>query len=257
MTDVDEKPNTSQSNVVPDDASHDDVSLRQDILAHKRKAVALKREGKLTEARDELRQAKLLEKRLEDGSMQTNSASTSNVSNASNVVQKKPDSSNSAAKPLTTRDRFKLQQESLAHKRQALKLRRDGRTEEAEAEFERAKAIETQLEELAAQDANKSDAVDDVTVEDFLDPQLLFALRSVGLEDLSVVSKKSPEKQETVKSVAKIENSNQEKIQLEERIKEEKLKAVSLKRSGKQAEALDALRRAKMYEKKLNLLTSG
>lgn len=258
VTDVDEKPNTNQSNVVPDYASQDDLSLRQEILAHKRKAVALKREGKLTEARDELRQAKLLEKRLEDGSMQPNTASTSNVSNTSNVVQKKQDSPNAAAKPFTSRDRFKLQQESLAHKRQALKLRRDGRTEEAEAELERAKAIEAQLEELAAEDADKSDAVDDVSVEDFLDPQLLSALKATGLADLTVVSNKSPEKQETVKPVAKIENPNQEKIQLEERIKEEKLKAVSLKRSGKQAEALDALRRAKMYEKKLNsLLTSG
>jgi hypothetical protein len=257
VTNVDEKPNTNQSNAVPDYASQDDLSFRQEILAHKRKAVALKREGKLTEAREELRQAKLLEKRLEDGSMQLNTASTSNVSNESNAVPKKQDSPNAAAKPLSSRDRFKLQQQSLAHKRQALKLRRDGRTEEAEAEFERAKAIENQLEELAAHDANKSDAGDDVSVEDFLDPQLLSALKAVGLEDVSAVSKRSPEKQESVKSIAKIENSNQEKIQLEERIKEEKLKAVRLKRSGKQAEALDALRRAKMYEKKLNSLISG
>lgn len=258
VNDVDQKPNTSQSNADLDNASQDDLSLRQEILALKRKAVALKREGKLTEAREDLRQAKLLEKRLEEGNRQPNIASTSNVSNASNAMQKKQDSSNSSVKPLTSRDRFKLQQESLAHKRQALKLRREGRTEEAEAEFERAKAIETQLEELSAHDANKSDAVDDVTIEDFLDPQLLSALKAVGLEDVGVVSKKSPEKQETVKkSIVKIDNSNQEKIQLEERVKEEKLKAVSLKRSGKQAEALDALRRAKMYEKKLNSLTSG
>lgn len=257
VSDVDEKPNIDQSNAILDYPSQDHLSLHQEILARKRKAVALKREGKLTEAREELRQAKLLEKRLENGSMQPNTASTGNVSHASNAVQKKQDSSsNVAAKPLTGRDRFKLQQESLGHKRQALKLRRDGRTEEAEAEFERAKAIETQLEELAAHDANKSDAVDDVTVEDFLDPQLLSALKAVGLEDVSVVSK-SPEKQETAKSNAKIENSNQEKIQLEERIKEEKVKAVNLKRSGKQAEALDALRRAKLYEKKLSSLTSG
>jgi hypothetical protein len=214
VTNVDEKTNTNQSNAVPDYASQDDLSLRQEILAHKRKAVALKREGKLTEAREELRQAKLLEKRLEDGSMQLNTASTSNVSNESNAVPKKQDSPNAAAKPLSSRDRFKLQQQSLAHKRQALKLRRDGRTEEAEAEFERAKAIENQLEELAAHDANKSDAGDDVSVEDFLDPQLLSALKGVGLEDVSVVSKKSPEKRESVKSDAKIENSNQEKIQL-------------------------------------------
>nr|GEX26779.1 tetratricopeptide-like helical [Tanacetum cinerariifolium] len=40
--------------------------------------------------------------------------------------------------------------------------------------------------------------------------------------------------------------------QLEEYIKKEKVKAVHLKHAGKQAEALDALRRAKMLEKKLN-----
>ncbi|KAI9077164.1 hypothetical protein K1719_040870 [Acacia pycnantha] len=181
-------------------------------------------------------------------------------SNVSNVEQKK-DPSTIAVKPLSSRDRFKLQQESLGHKRQALKLRREGRMEEAEAEFEKAKALEIQLEELGAHDSGKSsslsDAVDDVTVEDFLDPQLLSALKAVGVEDVGVVSR-SPEKQETNKpDVAKTENVNEERIQLVERIKAEKVKAVNLKRSGKQAEALDALRRAKLYEKKLNSLTSG
>ncbi|TKY59379.1 Vacuolar protein sorting-associated protein 27 [Spatholobus suberectus] len=250
VTDAIEKPNINESNAVQDYASQHHLTLRQEILAHKRKAVTLKREGKLTEAREELRRAKLLERGLEDGSMQPDTASANNVSRASNVVQKKQqessnvvqkkqESSNVSAKPLTSRDRFKLQQESLGHKRQALKLRRDGRIEEAEAEFEQAKAIETQLEELTAQDSNKSDGVDDVTVEDFLDPQLLSALKAVGLDNVSVVSK-APERQETVKSNAKVENSNQERIQLEERIKEEKVKALNLKRSGKQAEALDA-----------------
>jgi len=266
MTDVIEKPNINKSNSVQDYASQNHLTLRQEILAHKRKAVSLKREGKLSEAKKELLQAKLLEKELEDGSMQPETASVSNVSQASNVVEKKQESSNVvekkqessnvSSKPLSSRDRFKLQQESLGHKRQALKLRREGRTEEAEALFERAKAIETQLEESTAQDSNKSDGVDDVTIEDFLDPQLLSALKAVGLDDIGVVSK-APERQETVKSNAKVENSNQERIQLEERIKEEKVKALNLKRSGKQAEALDALRRAKLYEKKLNSLTSG
>jgi hypothetical protein len=41
-------------------------SLPQEILSHKRKALALKREGKQVEAREELRQAKLLEKQLDD-----------------------------------------------------------------------------------------------------------------------------------------------------------------------------------------------
>ncbi|KAK7400445.1 hypothetical protein VNO78_11653 [Psophocarpus tetragonolobus] len=254
VIDAIEKPNTKESNTIQDSASQQDLTLSQKILAHKRKAVTLKREGKLMEAKEELRRAKLLEKGLEDESVQPDTASVNNVSHASNAVQKKQESTNVSAKPLSSRDRFKLQQESLGYKRQALKLRREGRIEEAEALFERAKAIETQLEELTAQDSNKADAV---TVEDFLDPQLLSALKAVGLEDMSAVVSKAPERQETVKSNAKIENSNQERIQLAERIKEEKLKALNLKRSGKQAEALDTLRRAKLYEKKLNSLTSG
>ena len=191
------------------------------------------------------------------------------ASNMSSIVsndKQKKDPSDSAVKPLSSRDRFKLQQESLGHKRQALKLRREGQTEEAEAEFEKAKVLEMQLDELGAHDSGKSsslsDSVDGVTVEDCLDSQLLSALKAVGLDvgalDVGAVLI-SPEKQETNKpSVApRTENANEERTQLEERIKAEKVKAVNLKRSGKQAEALDALRRAKMYEKKLNSLTSS
>ncbi|MED6144373.1 hypothetical protein PIB30_015155 [Stylosanthes scabra] len=264
LTGADEKPDNSESNAAQNYASSD--HLRQEIIAHKRKAVTLKREGKLAEAKEELRQAKLLEKSLEDGSAQPSTSSTNNVSDAPHAVQKKQESTivtakqestSVASKPLSGRDRFKLQQESLGHKRQALKLRREGRTEEAEAEFEKAKAIETQLEESAAHDGNKADAAEDVTVEDFLDPQLVSALKAIGIEDANVASR-GPQRQEPVKSnVTKVDNSNQERIQLEERIKDEKRKAVNLKRSGKQAEALDALRRAKMYEKKLNAMTSG
>ncbi|KAF7843087.1 Hepatocyte growth factor-regulated tyrosine kinase substrate [Senna tora] len=261
LTDAHETSSGSQATADQDYASKNHVSFHQEILAHKRKAVALKREGKLMEAREELRQAKLLEKSLENNSVQPNTASNNISTNSSNVELKK-ETLNTSVKPLSSRDRFKLQQESLGHKRQALKLRREGRMEEAEAEFEQAKALEMQLEELTANDSGKSsasmsDTVEDVIVEDFLDPQLLSALKAVGLEDVNVVSK-SPEKQDPVRpDIAKIENVNQERIQLEERIKAEKVKAVNLKRSGKQTEALDALRRAKMYEKKLNSMRSG
>ncbi|PSS24724.1 Vacuolar protein sorting-associated protein [Actinidia chinensis var. chinensis] len=236
-------------------SENDQSSVQQEILNLKRKALALKREGKLAEAREELRQAKLLEKSLEDDnshSVTSSSHVSSSISNAPSVRQIEPGSSNVALKPLSSRDRFKLQQESLSHKRLALKLRREGRTEEAEAEFELAKALEAQLEESAANESAKSaKPVDDVGVEDFLDPQLLSALKAIGYENAS------PEEPEPVKSVAgKGANSCQERIQLEEQIKAEKVKAVNLKRSGKQAEALDALRRAKALEKKLNSLAS-
>ncbi|KAK8546767.1 hypothetical protein V6N13_093810 [Hibiscus sabdariffa] len=235
-------------------------SLRQAVLSHKKKALALKRDGKLAEAREELQQAKLLEKTLtEDGTPPksgTNDGSISASTGPSDAAKEKGASS-VAPKPLSGRDRFKLQQESLSHKRQALKLRREGRTEEAEAEFEIAKSLEAQLEKSAGHDSTNTGAgkADDVVVEDLLDPQLLSALRAIGLDDTGVVEH-SPERTQPVKlNTAKTDDVKQERIQLEERIKAEKVKAVNLKRSGKQAEALDALRRAKMLEKKLNSLS--
>ncbi|KAL5774679.1 hypothetical protein ACOSP7_012236 [Xanthoceras sorbifolium] len=257
-----ENPHIHEAKSVQASTSENQTSLRQEVLAHKRKAVALKREGKLIEAREELRRAKLLEKNLEEDNIQTKT-SPPNVSTAESQIpsigQKDHDASHMAPKPLSSRDRFKLQQESLSHKRQALKLRREGRIDEAEAEFELAKNLEAQLEEHDSKSSvNETEPVDDVGIEDLLDPQLLSALKAIGVDDASMVSQR-PERAEPAKPTPgkSSENSNQERIQLEERIKAEKTKAVNLKRSGKQAEALDALRRAKMYEKKLNSLASS
>ncbi|WCJ20355.1 phosphoinositide binding [Euphorbia peplus] len=254
---ADEKPQTGKTSSAQKLASQNNQSLlQQEILARKRKALAFKREGKLSEAREELRQAKLLEKSLETGVPEIKSSTNNASPPISNVPspEKEPSRSNLAAKPSTGRDRFKLQQESLSHKRQALKLRREGRTEEAEAEFELAKNLEMQLEEMdsAKSSIGTAGPENDLGVEDFLDPQLLSALKSLGIED-STSAPKGPEKI----SPAKGENLVQERIQLEEQIKSEKIKALNLKRSGKQAEALDSLRRAKLYEKKLNSLASA
>ncbi|KAJ6728710.1 MYOSIN-11 [Salix koriyanagi] len=249
---ADKKPHVDETDSVQALVSQNNKSsLQQEILAHKRKALALKREGKLAEAREELRQAKLLEKSLEVETPEpaggTHDGSTS-ASNASSAQQK----DHSAPKPLSGRDRFKLQQESLGHKRQALKMRREGRVEEAEAEFELAKALEARLDEMSS--ANVAEPVDDVVVEDLLDPQLLSALKAIGIQDTSIISQGSERPGPVKVSPTQNESNSQERIQLEERIKAEKLKAVNLKRAGKQAEALDALRRSKMFEKKLNSL---
>ena len=123
-----------------------------------------------------------------------------------------------------------------------------------------AKALETQLEESAAHDPAKSPGkgaqpMDDVHVEDLLDPQLLSTLKALGLEDASPLAQ-SPAKPEPAKlHISKTESSSQEKSQLEEQIKADRVKAVNLKGAGKQAEALDALQQEKTYEKKLNSLT--
>ncbi|KAJ0254668.1 hypothetical protein HA466_0105420 [Hirschfeldia incana] len=238
-------------------------TLKQDILAHKRKALALKKEGKISEAKEALQQAKMLERRLQEGENPSpEKLGRDGLVSAPHppvVVREKETSPSSsvAPKPMSSRDRFKLQQESLSHKRQAMKLRREGKMQEAKAEFEIAKTLEAQLEDSTS---SKSEPVDDnVAVEDFLDPQLLSALKAIGLDSSVNTSASKPDTtQAAVKPVkpspAKESDSKQERTQLEERIKAEKIKAVTLKRSGKQAEALDALRRAKLYEKKLNAL---
>lgn len=227
-------------------------SLQQEILAHKRKAVALKRDGKLAEAKEELRQAKLLEKRMEEVPQTTNNSSDTSISDVSSVDREA--SPSSVSKPMSGRERFKLQQESLGHKRQALKLRREGKTAEADAEFELAKAIESRLQESDSHDSGE--AADDVSIENFLDPQLMSALQSIGLDDVqSKPSKSKASETQTPEPTKMNSDANIERAQLVEQIKAEKVKAVSLKRSGKQAEALDALRRAKLYEKKLQSLT--
>ncbi|KAI3928247.1 hypothetical protein MKW98_023848 [Papaver atlanticum] len=234
----------------------DQTALRQEVLARKKKAVTLKKEGKLVEAREELRQAKLLEKKLVDNSQPSESPTDISVSTfkISTVVQEEQKSTTTPPKQISSRDRFKLQQESLAHKRQAMKLRREGRMEEAEAELELAKALEAQLEEHDSQNTSKSEAMDDVVVEDLLDPQLLSALKAIGL-GTEVVAPRHQEKSEPAKaSPEKGENSSQERSLLEEKIKAEKVKALNFKRAGKQAEALASLRQAKLFEKKLSSL---
>jgi len=56
-------------------------------------------------------------------------------------------------------------------------------------------------------------------------------------------------------AIAATSKPHSERSQLEEEIKAEKLKALNLKREGKQAEALEALRAAKRLEKKLASLS--
>lgn len=242
-------------------------TLKQEILAHKRMALAFKKEGKISEAKEALQQAKLLERRLQEGENPSpeNLRRDNMVSVTHPPAREKENSpSSSAPKAMSSRDRFKLQQESLSHKRQAMKLRREGKMQEAEAELEIAKTLEARLEDSAS--SSKSEPLDDVAVEDFLDPQLLSALKAIGLESSvkpsvsttgTTQAAAKPVREAVQPNPAKESNNNQERSQLEERIKAEKIKAVTLKRAGKQAEALDALRRAKLYEKKLDALASN
>lgn len=185
---------------------------------------------------------------------------TSSTVNSS-TPQKEKAISNAASPPLSSRDRFKLQQRSLAHKRQALKLRREGRAEEADAELQLAKEIELQLEDSAPQSSSGSSTANMDGIEALLDPQLMSALKSIGITDTNPppTSQTSPELQKPdtpTQPSSSNYSSIDERTQLVQQIKAEKIKAVNLKREGKQTEALNTLRHAKMLEKKLNSLLS-
>jgi hypothetical protein len=65
-------------------------------------------------------------------------------------------------------------------------LRREGKTAEADAEFELAKELESQLEESDNQGSSSgglSAEPNDVAVENLLDPQIMSALKSIGWSD--------------------------------------------------------------------------
>ncbi|CAK9212300.1 unnamed protein product [Sphagnum troendelagicum] len=264
-------------------------SLPQEILSHKRKALALKREGKQVEAREELRQAKLLEKQLDDH--RTSSESTrlktqpeqSSASRTKNSLPVKGPTHKEQMQQQVRqgKDRMKLQQESLGHKRKALTLRREGKTDEADAEFELAKSLEQQMEDLDPTHVHQ-DAGDVDGVEDLLDPQLLAALKGLGITGGELPGRNATKG--SVPSVSKAPavvaqpsggslkpklgaNAGSPKLipvaldeqrqQLEERIRAEKVRALELKRAGKQAEALEMLRGAKRLEKELLSLASS
>jgi hypothetical protein len=179
------------------------------------------------------------------------------------------------------KDRMKLRQESLGHKRKALASRREGKTDEADAEFELAKSLEQQMEDLDPTHVHQH-AGDVDGVEDLLDPQLLAALKGLGITRGELPSRTATKG--SVPSVSKVlavmaqpsggslkpklganvgspniilVALDEQRHQLEERIRAEKVRALELKRAGKQAEALEMLRGAKKLEKELLSLASS
>ncbi|XP_057862321.1 uncharacterized protein LOC131070726 isoform X2 [Cryptomeria japonica] len=331
-SDVSSMTNTTKCNAETTEISASSIApqiqdLQQEILSHKRKALALKREGKLAEAKEELHLAKLLQRERElegnSGSQVSSSSpspSPSHTVNASEQIIKpleeaiptvessqtpmkfvpalfsdstRVSSSGSEAdvslkkqqihKQTPTKDRLKLQRESLAHKRRALALRREGKVEEAEAEFELAKSLESQMDELAGNNSQVHHSTvgigsdDGSLVDNILDPHLLSALKGIGWKESDIFSqvptKGLDAKNKGHESISNSVRSNfgneapqvnvqqtlglkEERSHLEEKIKAEKLRALNLKRAGKQAEALDALRGAKQLEKKLQSLAA-
>ncbi|CAB4306064.1 unnamed protein product [Prunus armeniaca] len=87
-----------------------------------------------------------------------------------------------------------------------------------------------------------------VSVDGLLDPQLLSALKSIGIDDASILSQGPGRPEPSKVNAGKRNNPTQDRTQLEEQIKVEKVKAINLKRAVKQVESLVTLRKAKMLE---------
>lgn len=276
----------SSSTEVPPTSMH---ASQQQVLALKRQALALKREGRQLEAKEKLKEAKVLERMLMSSSTMEEDqselewvppratsavASTTPPSTSSVAPSKQPSNApNTAAHKSASKDRMKLQQESLAHKRKALALRREGNTEAADQEFELAKSIEKQMEEfgsLAEGPSAMPHGHDMAAVEDLFDPQLLAALKGLGWKESDLRTTTPEVRPETVEkpqeaihrksaevppTSAKRSVESNEKEQLEQKIRSEKIRAVQLRRGGQQAEALEVLRGAKLLEKRLQSLS--
>ncbi|EFJ23988.1 hypothetical protein SELMODRAFT_442739 [Selaginella moellendorffii] len=220
-------------------------SIEQEILEHKRRALQFKRSGNVAAAKEELRQAKLLENHR-----QAVAVEEVPVPRPSGAAP--PKDSSRISPPATgqaprSKDRMKIQQESLAHKRRALALRKEGKMDEAEAEFEKAKALEKQLEEMdppSRVPGLQASAMDGV--EDLLDPQLLAALSGLGWQDeeMKLPSSRSPQQQQQQQK----QSSSSPSQELQDRVRKLKVRAVELKRAGRQQEALEVLREAKALE---------
>ncbi|KAH9323675.1 hypothetical protein KI387_018314, partial [Taxus chinensis] len=309
-TDVSSMTNTSKCNAettkVPASPNAPQLQdLQQEILSHKRKALTLKREGKLAEAKEELRLAKLLQREgeLESNSGgQVSSLSISTTANSSQQLIKPqatdakileelsptvqssqtdvkfgpglfsdsvqvsslgsetrvPSKKQQIHKQVQSKGRLKLQQESLAHKRRALALRREGKIEESEAEFELAKSLESQMDALAGNNSQVHSSSagissdDEGLLNDIFDPQLLSALKGIGWKESDIFSqvpaKGIDTKNKGHESISNSVNSNfrkeslqenadqtellkEERSHLEAKIKAVKLRALNLKRA--------------------------
>lgn len=169
-------------------------TLKEQILALKRKALGFKREGKIAEARAALGEAKMLEQQLEKQESLTTPSSTvqtplqppaqvsvpaldvndDKVEESEEVVEVTEedmhdpemmaqlramgfgDESTSSHETVTivTKDnsvkKAALNQEILGLKRQALALKREGRTDEAREVLREAKILEQQVQDLQA-----------------------------------------------------------------------------------------------------------
>ncbi|CAL8144762.1 unnamed protein product [Prunus armeniaca] len=199
----------------------------------------------VTEAMAQLKKAKLLGRDLESVD-----SPEGNVANDRTTIHNQ--TADKSSKSFT--------KELLGLKKKALALRREGRLDDAEEELKKGSILEHQLEEIENGSMPKAmhgtvgtgnqDMHDPTTVsvEGLLDPQLLSALKAIGIDDASILSQGPGRPEPSKVNAGKSNNPTQDRTQLEEQIKVEKVKAINLKRAVKQAEALVTLRKAKMLE---------
>ncbi|GBG91373.1 hypothetical protein CBR_g52260 [Chara braunii] len=263
-----------------------DVSiLKQEALDHKRRAVALKKEGKLPQAKEELKLAKAIEKRIEELEAANLEVPTSvppvsaAVPHAAKLVSQGGDKKEGIEdcgrrhSDSSTCDVPAMRQEALHRKRKSMALRREGKLAEAEEEVRLAKLIEKRIEELESSDMatapsqqtpvlGVSQAAElgprrgsghgdgaGVAKEDTRGPEVVEVPKS-GLRTIKIEETASKE----VIDERKIQSIQADVVRLGEEAVAHKRRAVAFKREGNLAQAREELRAAKLLEKKVEEL---
>ena len=208
---------------------------RMQVLAHKRRALALKREGKLVEAKEELKKAKILEKQLEEQEMIDQGVESDDEH--ATLMRGLDNESKVEAHPLGGLG-MKLANDSI---------------------FD--------LSQLATMGDEYDDNMGiDVTDDDINDPEFAAALRSIGWTDenskepLSVdgagVNIEYGSRSSIQPHIDATSHSYHDRAALQQDVLSLKREALALKRASNVTEAMEQLQRAKVLENELQDIQS-
>ncbi|KAJ6421075.1 hypothetical protein OIU84_028451 [Salix udensis] len=246
----------AKSNVSSKPARRSRLMIQKELLAIKKKALALRREGRLNAAEEELKKGKVLEQQLEEMDNASNvkgkqasvgkSLGWKDDDNEHTITPFNPQESDNlstqTSNPLVTqstsniswrtprRSKAEIQRELLGLKRKALTLRHEGKIDEAEEVLIAAKALETQIEGMETLKRN-SDRKKICMTHHFSQMLTNLGWKDDGVEALP---------------------DQEAKVKVQRDLLGLKRKALSLRRNGETEECEELLKMAKVLESQID-----
>ena len=230
-------------------------------MAVKRKVLALRREGKIQEADEELEKAKPLEEQLQAIEDQNNERQEQktmkdlqyNVILKNEASQQWDDaapikvtqSTGLANTPKIFQSKAEIQRQLLGIKRKALALKREGKIQEADEELEKAKPLEEQIQAIEDQNIERQQQT---TTKD-LQSENIFKDEARPQRDDA-----APIKVTQSTGLANTPKIFQSKAEIQRELLGIKRKALALKREGKIQEADEELEKAKPLEEQIQAI---